>query len=293
MRVVALGGGHGLSATLRALRSFAGEVTAVASVADDGGSSGRLRADLGIPAPGDLRNCLIALSDQPSLFARAFNHRFAVGDLSGHPVGNVILAGLFETADNLTEAIDEAARLLGVSGRVLPATDGPVTLHGESESGWVRGEAAVAEAGAVQRVRLDPADATSPEQVVSEIAWADHVVLGPGSLYTSVLAASIPVQVRDALNATHAQRIYVSNLKEQRPETAGYSVADHVDAVLKHGVPIDVVLADPERLALGRLDSLGVPVLLRPLADPVGLHDPALLAAALREAFTLARKGLR
>ncbi len=289
MRVVALGGGHGLSATLRAVRSFATQVVAVASVADDGGSSGRLRRDLGIPAPGDLRNCLIALSDQPSLIARVFDHRFSRGEIEGHPVGNLVLAGLFETANTMVEAVDEAARVLGVTGRVLPATEGPVMLQAESDEGLIQGEAAVGRARSVQRVHLDPADAPSPPQVLSELAWADHVVLGPGSLFTSVVAASIPPQVLAALQSTHAQRVYVANLKEQAPETAGYTVADHVTAVLAHGVPIDVVVADPAHLALGPLDKTGVPFVLRPLADEVGLHDPAQLAVALRDVFAAPR----
>ena len=285
-RVVAVGGGHGLAASITAVRRYAGHVTAIVSVADDGGSSGRLREALGISPPGDLRRCLVAMGDPGSLWARAFEHRFGAGDLEGHSLGNVVIAGLSATTGDFLAALDEAARLVGVdgTGRVLPATATPVVLQAEGENGTVRGQLAVSTgtaAGRIKRVSIVPPDAAPPPAALEAIAEADQVVIGPGSLFTSVLAAlAAPALVR-ALATTAARRVYVCNLGPQEPETRGYDAAGHVEALLAHGVEIDVVLCDA-RFAPGAGAALPVPVVTAEVARADGRgHDPAGLAGAL------------
>lgn len=280
-RVVALGGGHGLAASLRAIRTYASEITAVVSVADDGGSSGRLRDELGIPAPGDLRKCLVALGDADSIWTQALEHRFDAGQLSGHPLGNLMIAGLTGATGDFTVALHEVGRLIGAVGRVLPATITPVVLKAEVSGREIEGQVKVAQSDHIATVSLVPADALTPMEVPEALAGADQIVIGPGSLFTSVLAAAIVPDVKAALAATSAQRVYVCNLLPQVPETAGFDVAAHVEALNAHGVVVDIVLCDPRAMALG------VPtgrVVERDLARPNGLaHDPMLLAKALAE----------
>lgn len=281
-RVVALGGGHGLSATLRAARRYAGDITAVVSVADDGGSSGRLRKAFGIPAPGDLRRCLVALGDETGVWGRVFEHRFDAGELHGHAVGNLIIAGLAAETGDFTAALAEAGRLLGAVGRVLPATIEPVVLKATAAGGEVHGQVAVANTSRIVHVEVVPAEPAVPQAALDAIARADQVVIGPGSLFTSVLAVLAVPGIRAALERTRAQKVYVANLREQPPETAGFDVAAHVEALLVHGVEPDVVLAHRAALPLG--DAGAVPVVERPVAAAGGgAHDPVLLAGALAD----------
>ncbi len=335
-RVVAIGGGHGQAATLRAARHYAGTLTAVVSVADDGGSSGRLRRDLGMVPPGDLRTCLVALAGEGSLLAAAFEHRFpealvppvadggagagsagasggggagaggggaggaaagargpgaeAAGGLlasrdpanrRGHALGNLVLAGLLAVTGDVQVAVDEAAALLQAAGRVVPVSYEPVVLAAESAGGAVEGQTAVMHTARIRRMTLRPADPPAAPAAVAAIAAADQVILGPGSLYTSVLAAAMVPGVAAALRATGARRVYVCNLRPQAAETEGYDVSDHVAALAAHGIPVDVVLCDTTGIELG---SPGVPVVQRPLAKASGLaHDPAQLAKALAD----------
>ncbi|HEX3946731.1 MAG TPA: uridine diphosphate-N-acetylglucosamine-binding protein YvcK, partial [Acidimicrobiales bacterium] len=243
-KVVALGGGHGTAVTLRAARRYAGEIAAIVSVADDGGSTGRLREDLDVVALGDIRKCLVALADDSSVLARAFEHRFCEGELAGHALGNLVLAGLVEAAGGLLDGIGEAGALLGAAGEVLPATAEKVVLKAEGPGGEVRGQVAVAEAGRIRRVSLVPGDCKPPAGALAALASADQVVIGPGSLYTSVLAAVAVTGIAGALAASSAQRVYVCNLRPELPETAGYDVGDHLAALREHGVEVDVVLWD-------------------------------------------------
>jgi uncharacterized cofD-like protein len=231
-RVVAVGGGHGLSASLRAIRRYAGSVVAVVSVADDGGSSGRLRRDMPeLPAPGDIRRCLSSLASAESPLGRALEHRFDTGELDGHAFGNLLLAALAEQLGSFGDAVDEVARHIGAVGRVLPATIGPVALEGLRDAGrsyadaveGVLGQVAVQNTAGIHRLRLHPPDPESSPDVEKAILEADQVVLGPGSLFTSVLAAAIVPAVRSALQATSAQRVYVANLTPQVPETKGFT----------------------------------------------------------------------
>lgn len=280
-RVVAIGGGHGLANTLKAVRRYASEVTAVVSVADDGGSSGRLRNAFGIPAPGDLRRCLVALGDPDSRWAQVFEHRFDAAELAGHPVGNLVIAGLARVTGDFQTALDEAGRLVGTTGRVLPATSAPVVLKAEAESGSVEGQVRVAEAGRIAVVSLVPPDPEAPAAVVEALAAADQIVLGPGSLFTSVLAAAVVPAVRDGIRAAagRATRVYVCNLHPQEPETAGYDAAAHVEALMAHGIEVDVMLHDPAEMKRGDPPLRCISAALA-AGDGQG-HDPARLASAL------------
>jgi uncharacterized cofD-like protein len=263
-RVVAIGGGHGLAVTLRACRPWAGELTAVVSVADDGGSSGRLRTDHpGLPAPGDLRRCLTTLAaPEHELLAAALERRFEVGELAGHPAGNVLLASLVAECGDLSTAAAVLAGTLGVEATVLPCTDEAVHLVARTAGGEVVGQVAVEATGAVEHLRLDPPDPATPKPVLEAVAAADLVVLGPGSFYGSVLAALAAPSLQRAVAATSARRVLVHNL------FAVESVDHRAQVLADHGVPVDDVLVHG-----GTAD----------LARPNGLaHDPDKLGAALR-----------
>ncbi|HUQ63144.1 MAG TPA: gluconeogenesis factor YvcK family protein [Acidimicrobiales bacterium] len=286
-KVVALGGGHGLAATLQAVRRYAEEVTAIVSVADDGGSSGRLRAAFGISPPGDLRRCLVALADPTSLWTSAFEHRFAAGELEGHALGNLVIAGLADATGDFSVALAEAGRLVGAVGRVLPATRYPVVLKavvraGDGTAGDpIEGQVAVAACGRIAGVSLVPADAEPVPEAIEALAEADQIVIGPGSLFTSLLAVTVVPAIRNALEVTPARKIYVCNLREQQPETSGYDVAAHVEALGAHGVRVDTVVSDPDGLQIGRLPD-GITGVQAPVSRPDGMaHDPQKLADAL------------
>ncbi|MDQ6909880.1 MAG: YvcK family protein [Actinomycetota bacterium] len=285
--VVALGGGHGLAASLQAVRRYAGDITAIVSVADDGGSSGRLRAAFGIPPPGDLRRCLVALADPGSLWTTAFEHRFAAGELEGHALGNLVIAGLADATGDFSVALAEAGRLVGAVGRVLPATRYPVVLKAVvrgvdgSAGDQIEGQVAVANTSRIAGVSLVPADAEPVPEAIDAIAGADQVIVGPGSLFTSLLAVTAVPAIRDALAATPARKVYVCNLREQLPETSGYDVAAHVEALEAHGVHVDTVVSDPAGLPLGHLPE-GVTGVRAPVSKGGGAaHDPEKLANAL------------
>jgi uncharacterized cofD-like protein len=278
-RVVAIGGGHGLAATLRAVRTYTDRITAIVSVADDGGSSGRLRQLLHIIPPGDLRMCLVALAEPGSLLASAFDFRFADEELAGHALGNLVLAGLIDGTNDPVAALDEACRLLGVKGRVLPATTDPVVLKAEADGGQVAGQVAVMATDNIRTVSLVPTDPTSPPQVVAALEGADQIILGPGSLFTSVLAAAVVPEIRDGIRRSGARKIYVCNLRPQVPETEAFDVQMHIEALVAHGIDVDMVVCDTSALDLGLPP---VKVIDGDLARPNGLaHDSAKLAQAL------------
>ena len=218
-RVVAVGGGHGLAASLRAARLYAGTVTAIVSVADDGGSSGRLRRQMGIVPPGDLRTCLVALADDDTLLARVFEQRFDsdADELTGHALGNLVLAGLMAAAGDVQLGLDEAARLLGAGGRVIPAATEPVVLKASSEDGDIEGQTAVQRTPHIQRVSVIPADAVAPAPALAALAEADQIVVGPGSLFTSVLAALAVPGIAEGIR--RAERPH--RLRGQPPPPAG------------------------------------------------------------------------
>jgi len=255
------------------------------SVADDGGSSGRLREELGIPAPGDVRRCLGALLPEPSPLAEALEYRYEGGDLDGHAFGNLLITVLARALGNFTAGIAEAGRLLGAVGAVLPATTGPVVLKAVGAEGVVEGQVRVMAARGVTEVSLVPPDARPPRLAVERLLAADQIVIGPGSLYTSVLAACAVPALGQAISASSAQRVYVANLREQRPETEGYDVAAHVTALRRHGITPDVVLADPDALPIGDLGA-GVRLVQARLGSS-GLvdHDVPELAGGLAAAL--------
>ncbi len=308
--LVALGGGHGLSASLRAGRLVADHVTAVVTVADDGGSSGRLRRELGILPPGDLRMALCALADDDEEHARLtrlFQHRYGgTGALAGHAVGNLVFAGLWELLGDPLEALEAVGSILGVTGRVLPmspvALDIAAEVVGlEADPRVVRtiiGQVAVATTpGSVRRVRLIPADPPAADGVVDAIEGADAIILGPGSWFTSVIPNMLVPEIAASLARTSALKILILNLAPQPGETAGFSAEQHLHVLRQHapGVDIDVILVDPrmplsgtEREHLDRAAAgLGARVLTVEIAETAAdgtmrpVHDPALLASAL------------
>ena len=278
--VVAIGGGHGTAVTLKAARRYAGTLTGIVSVADDGGSSGRLRELLNVVALGDIRKCLVALAGEDSALAVAFERRFEEGELAGHALGNLILTGLIDATGDLVLGVREAAQLLGARGDVLPATTEPVVLKAESGNGTVAGQVAVMGTGGIRTVSLVPEDALAPPLALERIAEADQVVIGPGSLFTSVLAAVAVRGIAEAVASSKAPVVYVCNLRPQIPETEGYDVADHVAALARHGVTVDVVVCDTiPGMAIGEAVA---PVLDVPLTGENRLvHSPAKLAQAL------------
>jgi uncharacterized cofD-like protein len=285
--VVALGGGHGLAVALHAARHYAGDITAVVSVADDGGSSGRLRRDLDVPAPGDLRKALVALAPDDG-WGRALEHRFRSGELEGHAVGNLLLVGLAEALDGLPAALAEAGRLVSATGRVLPATVDPVVIKAEVAGEQVEGQVAVAEAGGrgrIEHVELVPPDPPALPEALAAIAAADQIVLAPGSLYTSVVAVLCVPALRDAIAAARGRVVLVANLHTELPETGGLDGTDHLLAVLDHGARVDVLVYDAARGLAVDADQVrerGVEPCPADVADAAGVeHDPAKLANVL------------
>ncbi len=324
-RIVAIGGGTGLSALLRGLKEHTSNLTAVVTVADDGGSSGMLRTELGIPAVGDIRNCIVALADAEPLMSRLLQYRFpglpatsgsddgAPGEvvaggapgLGGHAVGNLLLAALVAVEDgDFEQAVREMNRVLAVRGRVVPATGTALTLHARLMDGEaVDGQSRIARCADVERVWVTPADVLPTEDALKAIAEAEIIVLGPGSLFTSVLPALLVPGIREAVAASGALVVFVCNVATQPGETAGYDLADHLDALARHdaaGLP-DLVLANnrfdarrPEgwlsevvRLRWPPAANAGARLALDDLvdADNAHRHDPAKLATAILGAW--------
>ena len=302
-RVVALGGGHGLSATLRALRHITRQLTAVVTVADDGGSSGRLRSEMPILPPGDLRMALASLCEETEwglTWRDVFQMRLKTsGPMDGHAVGNIVIAGLWQLLDDPVEGLDFVARLLGTQGRVLPMSVDPLSIEADMDDNGrhytVRGQSKVAIApGTVESVRLTPEKPRVPEAVTEAISEADWVVLGPGSWYTSVIPHLLVPELHRSLVTTEAHRALILNLSRQRGETDTMTTADHVRVIARYApsFKLDVVIADPsttediDYLAKAA-DALGARVLLRQVrtGDGEPHHDPLRLAAALRDAF--------
>jgi uncharacterized cofD-like protein len=304
-RIVALGGGHGLYATLSAARRLTPHVTAVVTVADDGGSSGRLRNELDVVPPGDLRMALAALaSDSPhgQMWGTIIQHRFGgSGALAGHPIGNLLLAGLNEVLADPVAALDELGRILDLKGRVLPMC--PIALQIEADVGGlesdprmsrvIRGQVALATTvGKVRRVRLLPSNPPATRQAIDAIMAADLVVLGPGSWFTSVIPHVLVPQLAEALQATQARRALVLNLVSEPGETAGFSAERHIHVLAQHapGFTVHDIVVDAagapgerEREQLRRTAAiLNAEVEFADVSRPgTPLHDPARLAAAL------------
>lgn len=282
--VVALGGGHGLAASLRAARTYAGSLAGIVSVGDDGGSSGRLRNELRVAPPGDVRRCLSALATDDSLLARSLEHRFDEGTLRGHPIGNLLLTGLAMAADDLQEAIDEVGRLVGAAGRIFPASRVPVTLIADSDGGTLAGQVTIERATGIRNLRFDPAEPPASPEAIEAVRTADQILIGPGSLFTSVLATAVVPGIRAALNETSAQRVFVANVANEKGDARGFGLAEHLDALADHHVPIDVVVTGP---ATTTDRPLAVTVVRAEVAADDGWsHDPARLGAVLADLAT-------
>jgi uncharacterized cofD-like protein len=291
-RVVAVGGGHGLSVTLSALRLVGVEPTALVTVADDGGSSGRLRRDLGVLPPGDLRMALLALADPGIEIRELFAYRFRAGDLAGHSLGNLVLTALTDLEGGFLQALATASRWLGVRGQVLPSTLVPVRLRGRVDGRQVWSQVAITRTqGRVERVWLEPTAPAALDQAVAAVRAAGLVLLGPGSTYTSVVPNLLVPELGAALAEVSERVVYVGNLEPQPGETIGFPPEAHLAALLDHcpGLRIPrVVLQRPEDPAEARdqvraLGRLGAAVIHADVAaEAPGRHDPARLAAVFK-----------
>jgi len=305
-RVVAIGGGTGLSTLLRGLKAYSSNVTAIVTVADDGGSSGRLRDATGLPPMGDIRNCLAALSDDEATMTRLLQYRFPdamrPGGLGGHAVGNLLIAALTDLEGDFEEGVRRMNEVLAVRGRVVPAAPVPLTMHAELADGSrLVGQSTIARARGIRRVWIAPADVHATSDAIEAIVAADLIVLGPGSLFTSLLPNLLVAEIRDAVRASHAPVVYVANVATQVGETEAFTLADHLQAIVDSvgGGIVDVVLANDDMHAKAPRDYPAAaiePVLpdvwrgrvrfvTAAVVDPDNAHrhDPQRLAAALMD----------
>ncbi|MHB1126893.1 MAG: gluconeogenesis factor YvcK family protein [Bacillota bacterium] len=305
-KIVAIGGGTGLSVLLRGLKKYTSNLTAIVSVADDGGSSGRLRGELGILPPGDVRNCLLALADTEELMEHLLNYRFSKGEgLEGHNLGNLIIAAMADIAGNLELAIREVSRVLALRGRVLPATLSPVVLSALLEDNTlVYGESNIPAAGKrIKKLSLEPGDCQPLEAAIKAIEEADAIILGPGSLYTSILATLLVPGMASALKLARGKVFYICNVMTQPGETDYFTVSDHLQALVSHCGPgvVDHVIANmariPPRLLkkyrgmgafpvivdTGAVEKMGIKLIKAKLVDEQDMvrHHPELLAQTI------------
>lgn len=289
-RIVIIGGGTGLPVLLRGLKKHPVDITAIVTVADDGGSSGRLREDMQIPPPGDIRNVLAALSDVEPLIEEMFQHRFNTSnELSGHSLGNLILAAMTSITGNFVHAIQEMSKVLNVRGKVLPAANRSVMLNAVMEDdSIVRGESKIPYSGKrIKRVFLNPENVKPLPETLQAIREADLIVIGPGSLYTSILPNLLVKRLGQEVCKAHARKVYICNLMTQAGETHDFTASDHIKAIYDHmdcafidtilvnneTIPPDVELRYKEELAkpvhfdLDRLMSLGIEIVQEEIAE--------------------------
>jgi uncharacterized cofD-like protein len=315
--IVAIGGGTGLSMLLRGLKEVTSNITAVVTVADDGGSSGKLRTRMGVPPMGDIRNCIEALADAEPVMTRLLHYRFlpstpaATGEdgkpeettpFSGHAFGNLLIAALTDINGDFEEAVRQANRVLAVRGNVVPVAGVPITLHAQlSDGSDMEGQSRIARARGITRVWISPDETTASAEALAAITAADLVVIGPGSLYTSLLPPLLVRGIREALAATHAPRLFVCNVATQVGETEDYSLSEHLAALDAHGVGqlIDAVLvngnfqarqpanypAAPVRVDVALSDRHGPALFTRDVVDDDNAHhhDSHKLAATILE----------
>lgn len=313
-QVVAIGGGHGLSNMLRGLKGRVDDLTAIVTVADDGGGSGMLRQDLGMLPPGDIRNCMQSLANVEPVMSSLLAYRFTEGSLAGQSFGNLLLAALNGISDSFDQAVARMSQVLAISGRVLPVTNANVDLEAVFENGTrVVGESKIfrfkkEQDCRVAHVRLVPEHPPALPETLEAIARAELILLGPGSLYTSVIPNLLVDGVAEAISQSDALKIYVCNIMTQDGETEEMTAADHVEALMAHGLRnLDICLcnnatvsselleryqeedARPIVIDRSRLEQLGVEVVERPLTTPAGAqyarHDPEQLAEAVLELY--------
>ena len=309
-RVTAIGGGHGLATMLRGLKQYTENLSAVVTVADDGGGSGMLRQDLGMPPPGDIRNCMEALANTEPVMRELLHYRFTEGSLAGQSFGNLFLAALNGISPSFDVAVSRMSEVLAVTGRVLPVTTADVQLEAEFENGaTVVGESKIfyckkKEDCRIRQVRLVPAHPKALPAALSAIAGADMIVLGPGSLYTSIIPNLLVEGIVEAIQSSDALKIYVCNVMTQEGETENYTVSDHIAALFAHSAPglFDLCLinsspipkavaaryaeegAERIRYDKGACAALGVEIVERPVATVENgfvRHDPQALAREL------------
>ncbi len=302
-KIVTIGGGTGLSTLLRGLKRHSGNLTAIVTVTDDGGSSGRLRRSLGIPPPGDVRACIAALSDDEDLLTQLFQYRFLKGEeLNGHSFGNLFIAALAGVTGSFDQGIMEAARILSIRGKVLPSTLEDVALVADKtpdlalEAFRIEGESLIPETpGRIRRVHLEPNDPPAYPDAIQALISADMIILGPGSLYTSILPNLLVPDLVKAIRAGQALKVFVCNVATQLGETEGYDCKQHLEAIERHvgrGL-VDIVVANdcldyalPDRIspvAPSAGEDIMIPIYTADLVDPVRpwLHDSAKLADKL------------
>lgn len=308
-RVVAIGGGTGLSTLLRGLKELTSNITAVVTVADDGGSSGKLRSELGMPPMGDIRNCIAALADAEPAMSRLLQYRFPLSaevdpTFAGHAFGNLLIAALAAVTGDFEEGVRQSNRVLAVRGSVVPVAGRPITLHaGLIDGTELEGQSLIARARGIRRVWITPEDIRPSTEAIEAIAAADLVIIGPGSLYTSLLPPLLVPGIRDALDGTNGVRLFVCNVATQVGETEEFGLSDHLEALAAHGLAdvIDGVLvndnlrarqpanypAAPVRVDLALSDRSGPALIARDVVDDDNAHhhDSRKLAAAILELY--------
>jgi len=282
VKVTAIGGGHGTAVTLRALNLIDCEITAIVSVADDGGSTGALREALGIAGVGDIRKCLAALAGQDKPWEEFFEFRFE-DELTGHhALGNLFLAAAIGSSSSLEDAVASVVRLIDARGSVIPASRLGVQLEADTDSGVISGQVAIGLRHDVKRIWTTPDHVHAPESALSAIREADYVLLGPGSLFTSVLAACVVPGIARAIASSAARCVWVANLMEQDPETRGLGLRRQYEALASHGIQIDVILVNGTGVPVDEIPDVKVIS-----SDVVGenrrVHDPVKLARVLAE----------
>lgn len=312
--IVAIGGGSGLSTMLRGLKNYTNRLTAIVTMADDGGGSGQLRHDLGMPPPGDVRHCMQALANVEPLMADLINYRFTEGTLAGQSFGNLFIAALMGVTGSFDEAVSRMSEVLAITGRVLPVTCDDIQLMAEFENGTqVVGESKISDFKKAQdcritQVRMIPERAKVNPEALAAIAQADLILLGPGSLYTSVIPNLLVEGIVEAIASSSALRVYVCNVMTQDGETEGLSASDHLKALLAHGqgrklvdyclvnsapMPEDLLPyyaeenAEPLRVDREEIQALGIILEEQPVADlsqkRLARHDPDKLARAVMD----------
>jgi uncharacterized cofD-like protein len=287
-KIVALGGGHGLSMLLRVLNTFDIDLTGIVNVVDDGGSSGRIREDIEITSPGDVRLCALALSsdsnDYGSAFRDIFSFRFDKGELDGHSLGNLILVALTRQLGSFEKAVEKASELLEVKGKVLPASVSDVVLCANTKNGLVRGQVNVENSSEIQKVFLDPIDIKPLDGVIDSINNADQIFYAPGSLFSSVLPSLLIEDINKALWNSKANITMILNLTNKGPDTYNMTGDDQLKVILDHGARVDSVLCDNNSLTVTKPPK-GCKVQLAKIGSSIDVHDESLLAEYLKDEY--------